>query len=451
LRVTRLGLGTRSEIVIGVVGPLDLVERIMFLGQEPGLRDWRLVGSAHTAEHETRERLMKIVDGIDVVLFTGPLQYDLARAAGELPVPATYVPVSGASMYSALLRGTISGLCDPARVSIDSIAEADVTEAYDEMDVSNDGVHVMEYQGPESVKDFLAFHEGLFRSGQTTAALTTVRTVAQGLQAAGVPALRMLPAARTLRTALNTAALLGTGSKLEESQIAIAIVQLPQSYRLGHSGPSNYSQQELRLSLHRALLVEARRMGATILPLADHAYLIIATVGSLAQATDGLRAAPFLENIRTELGAAVEIGIGLGRTARDAEVNAAAAVEQASASKAVLVDANGDVVSLPPRPHHRHSEVAAPPSAVSAPTARSKGMAVLGRLLNKLAVDGGAESQVVDAEAVSELLGVSARSARRALNELVEQGLAWPVPTARSPQIGRPRQQYRLVAERLGR
>src|SRR4051812_35994043 len=153
----------------------------MFMGREPGMRDWRLVGSAHTAEQETRDRLMKIVDGIDVALFTGPLQYDLARAAGELPVPATYVPVSAASMYSALLRGTVSGLCDPARVSVDSITEADVTEAYDEMDVSTDGVHVMQYQGPESVKEFLAFHEELYRSGRTTAALTTVRTVAQGL------------------------------------------------------------------------------------------------------------------------------------------------------------------------------------------------------------------------------------------------------------------------------
>ncbi|MCP2329452.1 hypothetical protein HDA40_007959 [Hamadaea flava] len=447
--MARLGLGTGSEIVIGVVGPLDLVERIMFMGREPGTRDWRLVGSAHNAEQETRERLMKIVDGIDVALFTGPLQYDLARAEGELPVPATYVPVSGASMYSALLGGTVAGTCDPARVSVDSIAEADVKESYDEMNVSTAGVHVLEYQGPTSVKEFLAFHERLYRSGKTSAALTTVRTVAQGLQAAGVPALRMLPTARTLRTALNTAALLGTGSKLEESQIAIAIVQLPQAYRQGHIGPSNYWQQELRLSLHRTLLIEAQRMGATVMPWAEHSYLIVATVGSLAQATDGLRAAPFLDSIREELGATVEIGIGLGRSARDAEVNAATAVGQASATEAVLIDANGDVMSLPARPHQRQADPAA--ATVTASSARSKGVQVLGKLIDRLGVDGGSGPEVVDAEAVSELLGISARSARRTLNELVEQGLAWPVPVARSAQVGRPRQQYRLVAEKLGR
>lgn len=442
--VSRPSIGIRSEIVIGVVGPRDLVERIMFMGREPGARDWRLVGSAHTVETETYDRLMKIVDGIDVVLFTGPLQYDLARTGGELPVPATCVPISGAAMYSALLRGTMAGTCDPSRVSIDSIAENDVVESYGEMGLSADGVRVRTYEGPDSVREFLGFHQDLHRSGATTAALTTVRSVARGLEAAGVPVLRMLPTARTLRTALNTAALLGTGSKLEESQIAIAIVELPQASRLGHPGPSNYWQQELKLSLHRALLSEARRMAATVIPWYENGYLIIATVGSLAQATDGLRVAPFLDHLRAELGVAVEIGIGLGRTARDAETNAAAALERARAEEAegaFLVDVDGDLVSLPSRPHHR---TAAPAEAATV----SRGLRVLRRLVDELDLATGAPS-VIDAEGVSATLGVSLRSARRILADLVEQGLAWPMPSARSAQAGRPRQQYRLVVESL--
>ena len=444
MALSRPGIGIRSEIVIGVIGPRDLVERIMFMGREPGTRDWRLVGSAHTVEQETYDRMMKIVDGVDVVLFTGPLQYDLARAGGEIPVPATCVPISNAAMYSALLRGTVSGVCDPARVSIDSIAESDVAESYSEMGVSADGVRVREYQGPESVRGFLEFHRDLYHSGATTAALTTVRTVARGLEEAGVPVLRMLPTARTLRTALNTAALLGTGSKLEESQIAIAIVQLPQASRVGHAGPSNYWQQELKLSLHRALLSEARRMAATVMPWGELGYLIIATVGSLAQATDGLRAAPFLDHIRAELGISVEIGIGLGRTARDAESSAVAAAERARSAEsemAFLIDADGDLVSLPARPHHR---TAAP----AATTAMSRGMKVLRRLVDRLEPGPGASS-TVDAEWVAEVLGVSSRSARRTLGELVNEGLAWPMPAARSAQAGRPRQQYRLVVESL--
>lgn len=440
--MTRFRIGG-SEIVIGVVGPDDLVERIMFMGDEEGAYEWRLVGSAHAAEQETRERLMKIADGIDVVLFTGPLQHDLARAGGELPVPATYVQFSGASMYAALLGGTLARQLDPARVSIDSISAADVADTYGELGVSVDGVHVRRYTDPAAMREFLPFHEELYRSGRTTGALTTVRTVARNLEAAGVPVRRMLPTKRTIRTALDTAALLGAGSKLEESQIAIALVELPITSRVGHAGPGNYRQQELKLSLHRALLTDARRMGATVMPRGDNGYLIIATMGSLAKATDGLRVAPFLDHIKAELGVTVEIGIGLGRTAHDAEANAAAALENARTAKstAFLVDTDRHVVSLPARPRHLTAETADSRSLV-------KARKILERLVEQ--PDGDPKPRrIVDAEKVAQLLGLTPRSARRALNDLVHEGLAWPVPSARPAQAGRPRQQYRLIVEKL--
>jgi hypothetical protein len=38
-----------------------------------------------------------------------------------------------------------------------------------------------------------------------------------------------------------------------------------------------------------------------------------------------------------------------------------------------------------------------------------------------------------------------------ALHTLVEEGLAWPLPPARTPQPGRPRQFYRIITEKLAR
>lgn len=441
--VKRLGPEARSEIAIGVVGPRDLVERTMLIGGDLSTTDWRLVGAPHAEEHETYEKFRKIADSIDVVLFSGPLQYDLAREAGELPVPATFVPVSGASLYSTLLRGVIAHGADPARVSIDSISADDVAEAYGEIEMSTGDVHVSEYQRPESARDFVGFHERLYRQGATTMALTTIRTVAQKLTAVGVPVLRMMPTVSTLRIALNTAALLGTGSRLEESQIAIVIVEVAASARPSYSGPSNYWQQELKLSLHQALLADARRMGATVVPRDENSYVVTATVGSLSQATDGFRAAPFLDRIRAELGLAIEVGIGLGRTARDADAHALAAVEKARSSdgtSAFLIGVDGNVLSLPSRPHRRVDPI-------NEPSASPRALKLLERLTGLL---GDEETPlVVDADRVAEVLGVTARSARRTLQSLSDEGLAWPMPPVRSAQAGRPRQPYRLVTEKL--
>ncbi len=433
--------GLRSKIAIGVVGPHDLVEQIVHIGASlPSAASFRLVGAPHAGEHETREKLAKIAGSIDAVLFTGPLQHDLATQSGELPVPATFVPVSGAGLYSCLLRGVLTEGIDPARVSIDSIARTDVAEAYEEIGVPMDGVHVSEYRQPDSVRDFVGFHERLYREGATTAALTTVRTVARKLEAAKVPVLRMMPTTHTLRLAINTATLLGTGSRLEESQIAIVLVELAASTRPTHSGPGNYWQQELKLSLHRSLLAEARQMGATVVPREENSYVITATVGALSQATDGFRVAPFADRVRADLGVAVEVGIGLGNTARDADTHALIAVERArgaDATAAFLVGSDGTATSLPLRQRRRGDQVAEP-------EADSKADKVLDRLLQRLGDD--PEAMVVDAEIVAEVLGVAPRSARRVLQHLVEEGLAWALPPVKSAQAGRPRQPYRLVS-----
>src|SRR5690606_9807237 len=122
----------RGAITIGVVGTHDLVERIMDVAHRMD-GDWRLVGAAYGEEHEARSRLASMESRIDVCLFAGPLAYDLARAESDLSVPATYVPVSGAALYSTLLRGVLDGACDPRRISVDSVSASELEEAYAEI------------------------------------------------------------------------------------------------------------------------------------------------------------------------------------------------------------------------------------------------------------------------------------------------------------------------------
>lgn len=438
---------SRSEVSIGVIGARELVDRIIAVA---GRLDapLRLVGAAYTTEQEGYELLTDIEKKIDVALFAGPLAYDLAREHGDLPVPATYVPVSGAALYSTLLRGTLEHRCDPARVSVDSIAASDLEEAYTEIGVGLDDVHVHEYQHPDSAREFYDFHERLYQAGATSAALTTMPTVQQQLNEAGVPALRMVPTAATLRIALNTAMLLGTGSRLEESQIAIVVIELAPTARSGHSDQSNYGQQELNLALHRELLQVARTMGATVLPRGDDSYLIITTVGAVARVTVGFRVAPFLDHVGRELGVPIDVGIGFGRTAQAAEANARVAADRARterSSAAAMVGPDGNVLSLPSRLHQRTDE-----DADAAQIEPSRGTDLLSRLVHSLA-DLSDEALVVDAERVAELLDVTARTARRTLRTLVDEGLAWPVPPARTTGAGRPRQLYRLVTTKLTR
>ncbi len=433
-------LGPVDEPVsIGVVGPRDLVQRILLMQEGPDSRHWRLVGAAHDKERQAYDQVQKIADSVDAILFTGPLQYDLARESGELTVPATYVPVSGASLYSSIIRGLMSGTLDPSRVSIDSISAADVEAAYADIGVSTRRVHSREYRGAESVEKFVEFHRRLYERGKTSAALTTVKSVAQRLADADVPAYRMQPPSNTIRIALNTAALLGAGSILGDSQIVIVVLQVASASRRPSQGPQDYRQLELVLALHQQLLSEVGDLGVAIAQRDADTFVITATRGSLSQLAHRLRSAEFTDRVRAETGMAIDLGVGIGDTPQVAEAHAFTALarsRRATDANVYLVRPDGTAVAL--------SAPSDGPPSNEPPANWSKAAETLRRITEVLPSPPG-EPVVVDAEAVADALSVTPRSARRMLASLVEARLAWPMPSVQSSRSGRPRQQFRLV------
>ena len=430
-----------AEVAIGVIGPQDLVEKIILAGRAlevSSAAPWRLLGAAYRDEHEAVAKTERIQKDADAILFTGPLPYDIVRAADVLKRPATYVPLSGASLFSTMIRAIRDHEVDLSKVSIDSLARSDVEEAYSEIDVPKRRVKVREYAGPRSAASFAEWHAELFHSGKTAAAFTTVLSVVKELEQQSVPTFRVLPAAASLRVGLNTAALIGSRSRLEQAQIVIMIVGLPEGR--GRSGSEDYWQHEMRPAVHQVLLREARLMGATVLPRGDGSYFVAATLGSLEDATQNLRTAPFVAAVKEAVGFPVTVGIGLASRAREAEENANRALDKARAdgdAQCCMLRSDGGMLALPAHGLRTDSDVA-PETKKSDLTVR--------KLVDGLSDEGTpSAAPVIDAESAARMLNVSVRTARRTLGELVEEGLAWPLPPPAQAGRGRPRQLYRLV------
>jgi hypothetical protein len=262
--------------------------------------------------------------------------------------------------------------------------------------------------------------------------------VAQRLTAMEIPVLVVRPTRSAIAAALRTATLLGTQRRLEDAQLAVAVIEVPTLRETARRSSPRQPREELRLVVHRLLLQEAQRIKATLSPAGEDSFLVTATRGSLSGATDGFRVPPFAERARTELGIVLEVGVGLGLTAQDAEAHARAVLARAHADPAArgfALDREG------------HALVPGPREPVVVRASNPRGLATLSRLTDQLPEDAG--PHVVDAETAGRLLGVTSRTARRLLRGLAEEGLAWPLPPNRIPQPGRPRQLYRLVTEKL--
>jgi hypothetical protein len=446
-----------QDLTIGVVGPHELVERVMLSGhpaaaQVPGNAGpgssasgqtggiaRRLVAAAYRDEQEAADKVLRLGPVVDVCLFASRVPYEYARKAGALTGPATSVPLNGSALYGALLRAVRDGSYDLTRVSVDVLSRGDVTEAYTDLGFSTRGVHVREETA--SAATLAAFHERLFRKNETTLALTCLNSVAERLSTAGVPVITVQPTGTAIRAGLRTATLLGSQRRLEEAQLAVVVVEVPTLRDTQRRSAPRQSREELRLTVHRFLVQEAQRIQATVSPMGDHCFHVTATRGSLQPATDGFRMPPFTERARSGLGIALEVGVGMGRTAQEAEAHARAALGRSqSGQRAGLFALDREGRALVPAPR----QPSAPPQQ-----GKPKGIETLARLADKLA--GTDEALVVDAEMAGRLLAVTPRTARRLLRTLVDEGLAWPLPPSRTPQPGRPRQFYRLIVEKLDR
>jgi GTP cyclohydrolase III len=431
------GAGAGAELTIGVVGPRDLVERVMLSGDRDTERyATRLTGAAYRDEQEAADKVSRLGSGMDVCLFASPVPYEYARKAGVLQVPATYVPLNGSALHSALVRACLDEKVDLSRVSLDVVSRADAEEAYSELGISTGQLYVHEEVG--SAAAIAAFHERHWRRQETTIALTCMVAVARRLDALSVPSILIRPTGSALRKALRTAALIGAHHRLEEAQLAVIVVEAP-SLRDGARGSApRYWREELRLSVHRLLIQESQRIGAAVTPVDGHSFLVTATRGSVAAATDGFRILPFSGRARAELGVTLEAGIGMGRTTQDAETNARAALTRARSGRANGFALDGEGRAMAPAEPLRERAMS---------PGQPKGVDTLSRLATKLPDSD--RAQVVDAETAAKLLGVTPRTARRLLRLLVEEGLAWPLPPDRSALPGRPRQLYRLIVEKL--
>jgi hypothetical protein len=436
-----------GELTIGVIGPHDLVERVMLAGNsaagQPGAGSGpgpgparRLVAAAYRDEHEAADMVVRLGPAIDACLFASQVPYEVARKAGVLNAPATFVPLAGSALYAALFRASRDGDRDLGRASVDVLSRAEVEGAFAEVGIPARRLHVRE--DPASPAVLASFHERLWRKQESSVAFTCLQSVANRLSAADVPVFTVRPTSSAIHWALQTAALLGGYRRLEDAQLAMAVVEIPTLRDSARRASPRQSREELRLTVQRFLVQEAQRLHATVSPVSDYGFLITATRGSLAGLTEGFRSPPFTERARSELGITIESGVGMGRTALEAEAHARAAMSRAHLGppgRGFTLGREG--YQLVPTPRH---------PAAGTP-GRMRALDTLSRLAEKLPEAG--STLIVDADTAGRLLEVTPRTARRLLHSLVEEGLAWPLPPSRSPQPGRPRQFYRLLVEKL--
>lgn len=424
-RVSGTSEGSPVPVVrVGVIASRELVSRIVRTA-DAWVGDSLLV-SLIPLVYETEEDSASLIDEhrdeIDVALFAGPLSYDIARAEGPIPVPGAHLSLVGSALHTALLRLGTRGVQDLSRLSIDSLSADDVTAAFGEAGLDSRRVLARPYTDPSDAASFLDFHRSV--ADRCAAALTSLPSVAQRLEADGHTVELMRPTDASIRAGVREAALRGAGRALGETKPAVIVVIVGRDP--GAEDPTSLealSRARALFAVRAALGRLCSDAGMALSVLGERGFTLHATRGQLAGDTLDDAAQQIITRVEKEVGISPSVGVGVGSTPLEAE---------RAAFRSLSGTPGGSLET-------------APPAAVTTDVD-----GVYGRfspLFDTIAARGPGRD-TVDASVVASVLGVSERTAARILNELVEQGLAWLLPAEGTRGRGRPRRMFRLVLPR---
>jgi DNA-binding transcriptional ArsR family regulator len=405
-------------LTVGVIGPEDLVDRVVAVGGETGAARLRALPYRH--EDETPDVVRDAGPRVDALLFTGVVPYTLAAGAGLVDRPAMYVPYSGATLLRALVELLRLGH-DVSRISIDTLSRADVTETLVEARLPTDHVRVLPYRPGLTSQDLVDFHLAAHDRHGTTVALTCLGSAYHQLEHR-LPAVRLAPSRHSIRATLQALVLATTGAHSGDAQVALGIVDLP--------------------AADEELAADLAVLGGSLAGLPDGSRLAVTTRGALEKATDQFTRLPFLDGLAARHGSA-HVGFGLGRTAAEAEALARRAVNRARSvgpvAGVVCMKDDIDIVIA----HDAEGDVRPAVEESTGLLARRAGLnpQTLERLRELVAAE---EEPGITAHRVAEHLDVQQRTARRILKRLERAGVAVPVGSRQEGRTGRPPIVYRV-------
>jgi len=397
-------------LTVGVVGPEDLVQRVIAVGPPSGAS---LLPLPYRHETEAVELVEQAHEKVDALLFTGVVPYTIATEAGVIDRPAMYVSYDGATLLRALVELLRLGH-NVTQFSIDTLRRSEVLETLIEAKLPTDQIQVLPYRPGLTSDDIVAFHRTARDKHATKVAISCLGSAFHLLENE-MPSVRLAPSRYSIRSTLQALVLTTTGQHVGDAQVALGVIALPE--------PDD------------ALAGDLITLGGSLAALPDGRHLVVTTRGLLEQATEQFTRMPLLEHLAARHSTAY-VGFGVGRTAAEAEALARRAVSRAQSIGAVAgVVSMSDDVEIVIQPSggqpstHRGTE--------SLPLlARRVGLntQTLARMRELTATlpDG------LTTQDVADHLAVQLRTARRVLKRLERAGLAAPTGTQQHGRTGRP-------------
>jgi predicted transcriptional regulator len=433
-----------KKIHIGIVGPdhtLQIIKKIALSYTEAS---WRFY--IYEDPNEAFELVMKHLHSVDVFLFAGEFSYQsVLNKNNDINKPMLYIPHTGISLYRTLFEMTFHHQISLERVSMDTLSESIVKEAFQELDIPYSQVYLTSVLCPEKdPKSWGNFHLQLWKENKVDSIITTTRATYNYLIQNKAPVFGVRPTESTIRECLENAIHMGALQFAKRGQVLIQLIYIDNLSELIRYYGSEYELQKVRLELYKRLLDYAQEIQGAFTPLGNDSFLLVTTQGAYQQYTGGKLLNPIPVWVLENLPLSISVGIGEGQTGSGAETNARIALKYAQEQGggcSFLVTSNGDVngpltnekpLSFAYQLDGKQFEIAK--KAKVSPATIGK----ISSALEKL------QRNQLTAVELSQALKITPRATRRILSQLEKAKVVVRIGEESTSSMGRPRTIYKI-------
>jgi GGDEF domain-containing protein len=431
------------EIRIGIIGPSDIVQAVMDVGQE--FSGVSLDPLIYQNEEEAPDLAKVFEERGDVIIFTGPIPFHLVRKRLKTRFPMLYVPNTSEALISCLFKAACRDGNNIERASVDYLSPRTVSEGYAALGYSAHQVIVEEGRGFPPTDEIVSFHKGLFQQGKVDIIITGIRSAYDRLRALGLPAYRLKPTKAAIRETFQLAILEAKALRNKATQATIGILNIDNFSEWASAAKSEYEIQKAKLRLHQIVLEYVESVQASMTYLGGDEFVIFATRGTLEEATNFYEIAPLIAHVNNELPFTISFGLGLGITAAEAEGNARNALAKAKevgGNSCFIFTEEGKVLGpLGTEQQLEYVQRSNDDRLINAAKAAGLSVATISRLESLIRKMGRTNLTAND---IAKGFGITLRSGRRIIASLEQAGLAQAVGEEQPVGRGRPRQIYKV-------
>ncbi|QUG42759.1 transcriptional regulator [Psychrobacillus sp. INOP01] len=436
-------------IHIAAVSSKEAIDQIIRNSNK--LKDVKITPYIYADPSKSREVVESIVD-CDVVIFAGPLPYLVCKdILEERGWQAVFIPLDEYTLTSTLFYSMIHQEKGIKRLSIDVGSALYVDHVVEEFNLSRDDWYVFDSgeminDSPESfnVEKVIDHHLQLWNSGKIDFIITSVDYVYSMLREKGIPSVPMNVPEKAVVDTIHKAITYGRLAISKNAEIAIGLVTFSLSDNAIHEFDT--MEQNTTIFLHQMMLNFARKHDYSLRLIGMDQFILYGTRGSLDKFIEKENLEEFFHQVEKSYGISMNIGFGLGYSARIAEGNARIALYHARKKaeqrhSIYIVSENQEIINPLQGKDKVYSLKSEDDYILSIASATRMSVSTITKLVRFEALRRSTSFTTIDLE---EYLGISRRSAERILKSLIECNYVKKVGEEQPHSKGRPRSVYRI-------